>query len=109
MSKNAKVLVLDTTDIIMTAGKKSLVDLNQSDLRPKSFQAFTISDMVVGITESGQTVILKNRWGIQGVVVSHKDYNKFVKPNYDEVKIGSIPKKKTFLERLRSIKIYPFN
>ncbi len=108
MSKNAKVLVLDTTDIVMSAGKKPLVDLNQADLRPKSFQAFETSDMVVGITESGQTVVLKNRFGIQGVVISHEDYNKFVKPNYDDSKVINVPKKKTFLERLRSIKIHPF-
>jgi hypothetical protein len=109
MQRNVKTLVLDKSDIQKAAERKKLPELTQNDLKQKSFEMYKTSDLVVGITESGQTVLLKNRWGDKGVVVSHSDYEKYVKPNYENNKSGSKTKKKSFLARIFGAHAWPFN
>jgi hypothetical protein len=68
------------------------------------------SDLVIAIGDNGKTTILKNRWGMDGVVISHEDYNEFIKYKYENNKSNNPSKKKSFLGRILSrIKIFPFN
>ena len=76
MIKSEKLLVIDKTDIRRQPQnkEKAVSDWIQTDLRQKSHELYKMSDMVVGINEKGETIILKSRWGNNGIVVSHEDY-----------------------------------
>lgn len=112
MIKSTKLLVVDKTDIQRQSANKEKITVEwlRTDLRQKSHELFNTSDMVIGVGEKGETIVLKNRWGISGVVVSHEEYNKFIKPRYENNKPGNTSEKKSFLGRIfNRIKIFPFN
>jgi hypothetical protein len=109
MNKNVRTLVIDKTDITKQSENKKLPELTQTDLRQKSHEAFMTSDLVIGITEGGQTVLLKNRWGDKGVVISQEDYNKFIKPKNENSKLNNSSKKKSFLGGIYPFNFWPFN
>lgn len=109
MNKNIRTLVIDKTDVIKQSENKKLPELSITDFRQKSHEAFLVSDLVIGITESGQTAVLKNRWGHHGVVVSFTDYEKYVKPRYENNKSDNTTTKKRFLGRIYPFNFWPFN
>lgn len=111
MIKSTNLLVIDKTDIQkQPAGKElSITDWSFTSLRTKSRDLTLKSDLVIAINDKGETIVLKNRWGINGIVVSHEDYNKFIKPRYENNKPGNTSKKKSFLGRIYPFNFWPFN
>ena len=111
MIKSAKLLVVDKTDIHRQPqnAEKPVTDWVYSDLRQKSHELLQTSEMVIGIDVDGNTIVIKNRWGKSGVVVSHDDYNKFIRPKYENSKSGNTSKEKHILGRIFSFDFWPFN
>jgi hypothetical protein len=99
MIKSTRLLVVDKTDVNRVASEKFATEWSHTDLRQKSHELLTTSDLVIAVDEKGNTTILKSRWGKCGVVVSHEDYNKFI----------NTPKKKSFLGRIYPFNFWPFN
>lgn len=111
MIQSTRLLVVDKTDIQkQPAGKElSIADWSFTSLRTKSRDLTLKSDLVIAINDKGDTVILKNRWGKEGVVVSHEDYNKFIKLRYENNKPSNPSKKKSLLARIFGPHAWPFN
>jgi hypothetical protein len=109
MKKSNNVLIVDKTDINKQSETKKVCDWTRQDLRTKSFNLLNTSDIVIGIDEDGNTNILKNRWGNMGIVVSQNDYDKFIKPNYENSKSGNTSKKEHIMGRIFKFDFWPFN
>jgi hypothetical protein len=109
MIKSTKLLVIDKTDVNRLASEKLATEWSHTDLRQKSLELLKTSDLVIALDEKGNTTILKSRWGKCGVVVSHEDYNKFIKLRYENNKSSNPSKKKSFLGRVYPFNFWPFN
>lgn len=68
-----KVLILDKTDI-----KEGIsAELSITDLRTKSLKEIVSFDIAIATTNSGETIVLKNRSGVEGIVVPLGVYREF--------------------------------
>lgn len=68
-----KVLILDKTDI-----KEGVsAELSVTDLRAKSLKEIVSCDIAIATTNSGETIVLKNRSGVEGIVVPLGVYREF--------------------------------
>lgn len=91
-----KVLILDKTDIKEGIGS----ELNISDLRVKSLKEIVSCDIAIATTSAGETIVLKNRNGVEGIVVPVGVYREFM--NWIENKPAEIKieKKASFWKRI---------
>lgn len=80
MKSDGKLLIIDRTDIRECSKTKKATEIGIIDLKTKSHKATLVSDVVLVVFETCSTVILKNRWGTDGVVVSKGSYESFLKP-----------------------------
>ena len=94
MDKSQKLLLLDKEDI---QEGTNISNLGIDKLKSKSF---TTCDVSILKLASGETVVLKNRTGIEGVVVPRGVYNDFLKWLNENNKSDSAPKKKSLMARL---------
>lgn len=109
MKKSNNVLIIDKTDVIKQSETKNIFDWTRHDLRTKSFNLSNTSDITIAIDEQGNTNILKNRWGNSGIVVSQDDYDKYIKPKYENNKSGNTSKEKHIVGRIFKFDFWPFN
>ena len=103
MEINGKLLILDESDIQHGADKKEYISI--TDLKSKSYKQTLVSSMVVlNLKESNRTIVIKNRWGCDGIVVPQGSYDEFM--NWLENKPAEVIKSKKipFWK-----KIFPFN
>ena len=103
METNGTILILDETDIQHGAEQKEYI--SRTDLKSKSYkQALAAGIVILNLKKKGRTIILKNRWGCDGVVVPQGSYDEFM--NWLENKPAEVVKtKKTPFWK----KIFPFN
>jgi hypothetical protein len=93
MNKNVKILIIDNTDLNKSVEGKNVSDIDQTDLRPKSFKEFQACDIVI-CNLNGQTLIMKNRFGISGIIMSPE------LASNENHKSGNTAKKKSLLARI---------
>lgn len=114
MIKDGKLLVIEKFDVRRQAYGIPATEWTISDLMSKSYDLVKLSSLVVAVDGNLNTVILKNRWGKDGIVLSREEYKDYLrlkeKEKHENDKLDNTSTKKSFLGRiLERIKIYPFN
>ena len=67
--ETARCIILRRDDLIKSSEDKPFIDIKYDDFRNEPFDdKFRINEIILFIDNNGQTKLLKNRWGNQGVV-----------------------------------------
>jgi hypothetical protein len=114
MIKNGKLLLIEKFDVRRQAYGIPATEWTIPDLMSKSYDLVKTSELVMAVDGSLNTVILKNRWGKDGIVLSREEYKDYLrlkeKEKHENDKLDNTSEKKSFLGRIFDrIKIYPFN
>lgn len=114
MIKDGKLLVIERFDVRRQTFGVPATEWTPEDLMSKSFDLMRFSEIAMGIDENLNTVILKNRWGKSGIVVSREEYKDYLrlkeKEKHENDKANNTSEKKSFMGRiLDRIKVFPFN
>lgn len=93
MDINGKLLILDETDIQHGAIEKEIISI--TDLKANSYKQMLVSGFVVlNLKKSCRTIVLKNRWGCDGVVIPpgvYSEFNNWLNENRPKEKIEKVP------------------
>lgn len=104
MIKDGKLLVIEKFDVRRQAYGIPATEWTISDLMSKSYDLVKLSSLVIAIDGNQNTVILKNRWGKDGIVLSREEYKDYLrlkeKEKHENDKPDNTPKKKSFWKKI---------
>lgn len=114
MIKDGKLLLIEKFDVRRQAYGIPATEWTIPDLMSKSYDLVRVSELVMAVDGNMNTVILKNRWGKDGIVLSREEYKDYLrlkeKEKHENDKSDNTSEKKSFLGRIfERIKFHPFD